>query len=616
MSPSIGPLPVDDGIPTRATPETVRAYRSRNCPTTPWCGLQFAAPSFISQTVLRVPRYRICLVLYGGASLSVVASTILRLSVVHGRIGVEVPTDGLWAAIGIAAFWTIVGLRIALVSRVRALALDETRVARHIARWECVTSCPVFPMEPTQDAGTTDVVCQVHSCQWKLRINDTLGAAKSFFGEAARSNMDAHPYIPNSDRSNQARMLRELGIQDIEDLYSDIPAALRYDGDLDLPAALPSESELRRHMSDLLAQNSPCGGRYLNFLGAGCYQHDVPAICDEINGRSEFLTAYSGQPYEDHGRWQALWEYTSLMGELLNLDVVNIPTYDACQAAATSVRMAARITGRKRVLVAANAHPDTLSHILCYGRADLVIDRVPFDRKSGQVDSTALEAMLSSDVAAVYFENPSYLGAIEAGQRIAEAAHRHGALCVAGVDPITLGVLAPPADFGADITCGDLQTLGMHMQFGGGHGGFIAVPEEQRFLMELPSRLYSIAPTSVEGEYGFGEVAFERTSLARRENGKEFVGTAASLWGITAGVFLALMGPSGMRSSGKACSTGHAMRCGCCPKFRACRRRYSTGPFSKNSSSGLGAAQWKRSTTGCWKEESSGVNRWRGNCPS
>jgi glycine dehydrogenase subunit 1 len=120
------------------------------------------------------------------------------------------------------------------------------------------------------------------------------------------------------------------------------------------------------------------------------------------------------------------------------------------------------------------------------------------------------------------------------------------------VDPITLGVLAPPADFGADITCGDLQTLGMHMQFGNGHGGFIAVPEEQRFLMELPSRLYGIAPTSVEGEYGFGEVAFERTSLARREKGKEFVGTAASLWGITAGVFLTLMGPSGMRELGES----------------------------------------------------------------
>lgn len=364
--------------------------------------------------------------------------------------------------------------------------------------------------------------------------------------------MDAHPYIPNSSGSNQARMLQELGIQDIEELYSDIPTALRYGSDLDLPAALASESELRRHMSDLLAQNSPCGGRYLNFLGAGCYQHYVPAICDEINGRSEFLTAYSGQPYEDHGRWQALWEYTSLMGELLNLDVVNIPTYDACQAAATSVRMASRITGRKRVLVAANAHPDTLSHIRCYCRADLAIDHVPFDRKSGQLDSTALETMLSPDVAAVYFENPSYLGAIEAGQKIAESAHRHGALCITGVDPITLGVLAPPADFGADITCGDLQTLGIHMQFGNGHGGFIAVPDEQRFLMELPSRLYGIAPTSVEGEYGFGEVAFERTSLALREKGKEFVGTAASIWGITAGVFLALMGPSGMKELGES----------------------------------------------------------------
>jgi glycine dehydrogenase subunit 1 len=120
-----------------------------------------------------------------------------------------------------------------------------------------------------------------------------------------------------------------------------------------------------------------------------------------------------------------------------------------------------------------------------------------------------------------------------------------------GVNPLSLGVIRPPADCGADLACGDIQSLGIHLQFGGGHGGFIASRDEPRFVMEFPSRLFGIAPTVVEGEYGFGDVAYERTSFARREEGKEWVGTAAALWGITAGVYLALMGPQGMREIGE-----------------------------------------------------------------
>jgi glycine dehydrogenase subunit 1 len=123
---------------------------------------------------------------------------------------------------------------------------------------------------------------------------------------------------------------------------------------------------------------------------------------------------------------------------------------------------------------------------------------------------------------------------------------------VVNVEPISLGVLTPPADFGADIVCGDIQSLGMHMSFGGGHAGFIASRDEEKFVMEYPSRLFGIAPTIVEGEYGFGDVAYERTSFAKREGGKEWVGTAAALWGITAGVYLALMGPQGMIDVGQA----------------------------------------------------------------
>ena len=341
-------------------------------------------------------------------------------------------------------------------------------------------------------------------------------------------------------------MLAEIGAKDIEEFYSDIPDHLRFRGDLQVPPALSSEEDLRRHLEDLLGQNRNCR-QTLSFLGAGCYQHQVPSICDEVNSRSEFLTAYAGEPYEDLGRFQALWEYTSLMGELLNMDVVNVPTYDACQAAASALRMAGRITGRNEILVAETVHPDRASHVSCYCRSDLIIVRIPYDKSSGLVDRSVLERLLCGRTAAVYFENPTYLGSIEHGQEIADLAHRSGALCVVGVDPSSLGLLKPPIDYGADIVCGDIQPLGMHMSFGGGHGGFIATRDEEKFVEQFPSRLFGICSTSVPGEYGFGDVAYERTSFARREKGKEFVGTAAALWGITAGVYLALMGPQGMR---------------------------------------------------------------------
>jgi len=360
-----------------------------------------------------------------------------------------------------------------------------------------------------------------------------------------------YPFIPNSVPAIKKAMLEAVGAKSEEDFYEDVPEALRLKRLLNLPKPILSECALKRHVEKILARNKTCG-EYLSFLGAGCYQHHVPAVCDEINQRSEFLTAYAGEPYDDHGRFQALFEYASMMGELLNMDVVNVPTYDGLQAAATSIRMAARITGRPEVLVARTIHPSVLSKIRDYCAPSLRIKLLEYDVDTGQMDLPALRATISSNTAAVYFENPSYLGHLEVcGDEIAKIAHDHGATCVVGVDPISLGVVAPPADYGADIVCGDIQSLGMHMQFGGGHAGFIATRDEEKYVMEYPSRLFGIAPTCVEGEYGFGDVAYERTSFAEREEGKEFIGTASALWGITAGVFLALMGPQGMQELGE-----------------------------------------------------------------
>lgn len=359
------------------------------------------------------------------------------------------------------------------------------------------------------------------------------------------TDLFTHPYIPNTAPASRAAMLAAVGAGSVEEFYADVPAGLRLDRPLDLPEPFPAEQDLVRHVEGLLARNVSTRQR-LSFLGAGTYNHFVPAVVDEVINRSEFLTAYAGEPYEDHGRFQALFQYQSLMAELLAMDVVNVPTYDGYQATATALSMAGRMSGRRRILVASDVLPAKLSKVRDFVRVHLDLEFIP--TLGGTANVEQVTARLGDDVAAVWVETPSHTGAIEAGlRRIAEAAHDVGAVVVVGTDPIGYGVLTPPAELGADIVCGDIQSLGLHQWFGGAHGGFIAVHDDPKFVMEMPSRLFGLASTAVPGEYGFGDVAYERTSFAQREDGKEWVGTAAALWGIAAGVYLALMGPAGMR---------------------------------------------------------------------
>jgi glycine dehydrogenase subunit 1 len=360
-----------------------------------------------------------------------------------------------------------------------------------------------------------------------------------------------HPYIPNLVPHIQAQMLEDIGVKHIDEIYDDIPEHLRFKGKMNLPEPLASEYALKCHVDRILSKNKSCQEN-VSFLGGGCWQHYVPAICDEINHRAEFLTAYAGEPYEDHGRFQALFEYESMMGELLDMDVVNVPTFDWAQAASTSIRMAERITDRSEVLVCPTISPGRLAVIRNYCHPVMSIDTIKSCQQTGRMDIDDLKAKLSPNTAAVYFENPSYLGFIEdQGQIVADITHHNGSIFIVGVDPISLGILSPPSNYGADIVCGDIQPLGMHMQYGGGQAGFIATHDEERFVMQYPSRLFGITKTAVDGEWGFGDVAYERTSFAHREEGNEFIGTAAALWGITAGVYLALMGSQGMQELGQ-----------------------------------------------------------------
>lgn len=219
-----------------------------------------------------------------------------------------------------------------------------------------------------------------------------------------------YPYIPNSNEAVRKEMLDFIGAESVEEIYAFIPDEVRMKRPLDLPEPFTSEMDLKKHVDSILMKDSTCDEN-ISFLGAGCYNHYVPAVCDEINGRSEFLTAYSGDTYADHGKLQTFFEFTSMMGELLNMDVVSFPTYDGGQAASTAVMMSHRINHRKKVLIPETMNPNLLSQLECYCEGVDLIKVRPLE--NGQIDLEDLKGKLSDDVSCVFIQNPSFLGFFE-----------------------------------------------------------------------------------------------------------------------------------------------------------------------------------------------------------
>ncbi|KUO75402.1 MAG: glycine dehydrogenase [Clostridia bacterium BRH_c25] len=360
-----------------------------------------------------------------------------------------------------------------------------------------------------------------------------------------------YPYIPNSVPEIKKAMLDELGMESVENIYKEIPDRLRFKGEMNIPAPILSEARLQRHVEKILSKNKNCKEN-ISFLGGGTWNHYVPAVCDTIGGRDEILTSYVGEAFSDHGKFQILFESESMLGDLTGFDVCNTPTYDWANAIAITSRMAARTTGRKEILVSEATGPQRKLINKNYCKPDITVVEIKFDFNNMRLDLDDLRSKISEKTACVYFENPSYLGFIETqGEEIVKIAHEKGALVAIGVDPTSLGVLEAPGDYGADYAVGELQPLGIHMSYGGGLGGFIACRDEEKFVAEYPSLLFGVLPTIKEGEYGFGQVAFERTSYGSREKGKDFIGTCAALHGMIAAVYLALTGPQGMIDLGK-----------------------------------------------------------------
>jgi glycine dehydrogenase subunit 1 len=238
------------------------------------------------------------------------------------------------------------------------------------------------------------------------------------------------------------------------------------------------------------------------------------------------------------------------------MDFVGLPVYSWGCAAGHAVRMAARLTGRAQVLVPDTMSPERLAVLRTYGGVSelgghIEIESVAHDPVTGCIDLDDLRAKLSARTAAVLFDNPSYLGPVEVhAHEIAALAREHGAETVVGVDPVSLGLLAPPSEYGADIVVGSIQPLGVHMSCGGGAGGFIATRDDPRYAREYPTLLLSITET-VAGEYGFGMSLFEQTSYGSREEGNDWTGNSVYLWTAANAAYMALMGPAGFAELGR-----------------------------------------------------------------
>ena len=358
---------------------------------------------------------------------------------------------------------------------------------------------------------------------------------------------EPHPYVPNSALSSKRELLSALGLKDTGALYADIPGDIKLKRLLDLPGPLPEQEVLRligeRLSSVRTALDMPV------FLGAGCWPHYVPAVVDFMVARTEFLTSYTPyQPEISQGMLQALWEYQSLICELTGMEVANCSMYDWASALGEAARMAARATKRTRILVPELMSPERFEVLKAYAEpAGLSIEKISYGPGTGQIDLEALKAKMSSDVAAVYVENPSYLGFIELGAKaVGEIAHDHGALFVVGVDPISLGLLRPPGDYGADIVVGEGQPLGNHMNFGGPLLGIMACRADRRLIWQMPGRIIGLT-VDADGGRAFCMALQAREQHIKRERASSNICTNEALCAVAAAVYLSLLGPKGLR---------------------------------------------------------------------
>jgi len=356
-----------------------------------------------------------------------------------------------------------------------------------------------------------------------------------------------HPYLPNSVPEIKEKMMEKIGIESIDELFSDIPKEFIYDKPLEIPGP-KSEVEVKRHVSGLLEENKTL--KCPPFLGGGVWPHYVPTVVDEVVHRAEFLTSYTPyQPEISQGILQAVFEYQSLVCELVGMEVTNSSLYDWATAVGEAALMSCRITRKDKVLVPDLMSPHRLSVLKTYTEpAGIKVDMIDHDPITGLLDLEDLKEKNDDKTAMVYIENPSYMGfAEERAEAIGELTHETKALYVVGVDPMSLGLLKPPGEYDADIVCGEGQPLGNHMSYGGPLLGILSCKHDNKFIRQMPGRIIGVTETLTDHRQGYVMTLATREQHIRREKATSNICSNQALNAVTAGVYLALMGPQGMK---------------------------------------------------------------------
>jgi glycine dehydrogenase subunit 1 len=353
-------------------------------------------------------------------------------------------------------------------------------------------------------------------------------------------------YLSLTDR-DRAEMLETIGVDSIDALFEQIPRGVRFGRALELEPAL-SEPELVAHLGELAARNVDTG-RELSFLGAGIYDHYVPAVVDAVLARGEFLTAYTPyQPEMSQGVLQAIFEYQTAICELTGMDVSNASGYDGTTVAADACYVAKHATGRSKVVVAETLNPQVRQVVKTYAPGfGLEVVEVP--HRGGAIDPDELR-QVAEDAACVIFQQPNFFGCLEPAPELAAAANDAGALPVAHVDPVSLGVLEAPGVYGCALAIGEGQQAGNYQSYGGPHYGFLAA--RSQFIRRMPGR---IAGETVDrdGERGFVLTLQTREQHIRREKATSNMTTNQTLLALAGLVHLGWLGPQGLREVGETC---------------------------------------------------------------
>jgi glycine dehydrogenase subunit 1 len=351
----------------------------------------------------------------------------------------------------------------------------------------------------------------------------------------------------SATEADRREMLEAIGVASSEELFADIPAELRLERPLDLPAGL-SESEAFDHLAELAARNADADSE-LCFLGAGMYDHYVPAIVDAITQRSEFLTPYTPyQPEVSQGGLQVMFEYQTALSELTGLPVSNASLYEGPSSVASAAYLAIGATrGRRKLVASRGLHPHSRETLRTYARG-FGAQVVEVGLSDGLTDAGELAAAVDGDTAAVFAQTPNFLGAVEDLEALAAPAKAAGALAVAAVDPIALGVLRPPGECGFDVAVGEGQPLGNRLDFGGPSFGFFCATEEH--LRRMPGRIAG-ETTDVEGRRGFVLALQTREQHIRREKATHNICTSQALNALTGVVYLAWLGKRGLVELGE-----------------------------------------------------------------